>query len=66
MLLYCNELHQRCVSWLTALCAGCLADPDTLLIWDGNLPRGQYSGDRAYVVLSSPNEDNFSDFIKGG
>ena len=37
-----------------------------LLIWDGKLPRGQYRGERPYIVLSSPNEDNFHDFTKGG
>ena len=46
--------------------AGYLGASDILVIWDGKMNSGQYRGERGYVVLVSPNEDNYGDFVKGG
>jgi hypothetical protein len=58
-------------TWLSmvalSLHAGQAADPEVVIIWDGKATEGQYTkGSNPYIVLTSPNEENYHSFRKGG
>ena len=38
---------------------------DAWVIWDGNAPQGQHDETVRVVVLTSPTEDSWNEFMKG-
>lgn len=47
-------------------CTGLANDPSTWSLIDGSAPPGQFGGVLRMIVMTSPNESNYSEFVKGG